>query len=302
MRSVVFIGSWADYELAFAKQADPARYRVQALNVKKQMRRSLWLRLVALVSRPRAFGLAMDQAFARNPGALFLVNEREDLLRHVLATRPRAKVAILLRNPVASMPSTMPLLEALRAAGYPILSFDTADCSAHGFAFYNQYAAALPEAAGLAPSLDFAFIGKDKGRRPLIERLRAGLQARGFSVHLRFAEAGGAGAAQGRVTYLGYLAENLAARCLIEIMQEGQSGLTLRPLEAMVYGRKLLTNNPAIREEPFFHPDNVFVLDAAGGLEGIEAFMAAPLAPIAPEIRARYTVEAVIEAAEAAFG
>ena len=40
--------------------------------------------------------------------------------------------------------------------------------------------------------------------------------------------------------------------CIIEIMQENQSGATLRYFEAIVYNKKLLSNNPHIVEFPFY--------------------------------------------------
>lgn len=50
------------------------------------------------------------------------------------------------------------------------------------------------------------------------------------------------------------LEETLKARCILDITQEGQSGLTLRPYEAVCYNRKLLTNNKAILNFKFYDP------------------------------------------------
>lgn len=42
--------------------------------------------------------------------------------------------------------------------------------------------------------------------------------------------------------------------CIIEIMQEGQAGATLRYFEAVCMNKKLLTNNPYIASFPFYNP------------------------------------------------
>lgn len=42
------------------------------------------------------------------------------------------------------------------------------------------------------------------------------------------------------------------SNCIIEILQEGQYGSTLRYFEAVCYNKKLLTNNPAIVDFPFY--------------------------------------------------
>lgn len=55
--------------------------------------------------------------------------------------------------------------------------------------------------------------------------------------------------------YLNYrtvLNKELQAKCILEICQCGQVALTLRPYEAVVYNRKLLSNNEAILDFEFF--------------------------------------------------
>ena len=50
------------------------------------------------------------------------------------------------------------------------------------------------------------------------------------------------------------LEETLKARCILDITQKGQAGLTLRSYEAVCYNRKLLTNNKAILDFEFYDP------------------------------------------------
>jgi hypothetical protein len=47
---------------------------------------------------------------------------------------------------------------------------------------------------------------------------------------------------------------------LLELNVEGQSGLTLRALEALFYHKKLITNNKNIYNYSFYHPSNIYVL------------------------------------------
>ena len=53
------------------------------------------------------------------------------------------------------------------------------------------------------------------------------------------------------------------AKCVLDIQVPGQTGLTMRTIEALAHGCKLLTTNKAIIEEPFFDPDWVQVLETA---------------------------------------
>ncbi len=56
------------------------------------------------------------------------------------------------------------------------------------------------------------------------------------------------------VAYDVLLEKTLNARCILDLVQNGQSALTLRPYEAVVYNRKLLTNSKSIFEFEFFDP------------------------------------------------
>ena len=49
------------------------------------------------------------------------------------------------------------------------------------------------------------------------------------------------------------LRRQINANCMLDIVQENQSALTLRAYEAVVYGKKLLTNNIMIKDFPFFN-------------------------------------------------
>ena len=49
------------------------------------------------------------------------------------------------------------------------------------------------------------------------------------------------------------LENELSSRCMLEIAQKNQSALTLRAYEAVVYNRKLLSNNKSILSFPFYN-------------------------------------------------
>ena len=55
------------------------------------------------------------------------------------------------------------------------------------------------------------------------------------------------------VAYPILLNEMQQSECVLDFTQSGQSGFTLRPYEAVVYNKKLLTNNKRIFEFPFYN-------------------------------------------------
>ncbi|MGG7519585.1 hypothetical protein ACQ3G6_17035 [Allorhizobium undicola] len=301
---IICLGVWADYAEFFWKRADPDRFDLSVVQVHQEARRHPLYQFAPSFARGLLHTLAIRRCFRDNPEALFVVNEVPRILKFLLDMPFPRKVAVVMRNPMASKPKLHSTLNALHSHGTRILSFDPQDCSRYGFEHYRQYLEPLPGLHDIPIQHDFGFYGADKGRRPFLEKLSAELKDRGFSTRLHFPGDSrqttrrwfGRKPRKARNSpYARYLAETLAARCLIDILQPGQNGLTLRPLEALFYGRKLLTNNRAIAEEPFFHPANIFILDEAASLDGLERFMAAPMADIDPAITALYGVNRLLQ-------
>lgn len=50
-------------------------------------------------------------------------------------------------------------------------------------------------------------------------------------------------------------------KCILEILQNGQSGASLRYFEAVCYNKKLLTNNSHIKDFPYYNPQYMRVFD-----------------------------------------
>ena len=46
---------------------------------------------------------------------------------------------------------------------------------------------------------------------------------------------------------------------VLEVVQPGQVGVTLRYYEAITYNKKLITNNEMVKKLPFYNPDYMFV-------------------------------------------
>lgn len=95
-----------------------------------------------------------------------------------------------------------------------------------------------------------------------------------------------------RMHYLDYLAVVLSSDCIIDIIQEGQSGLTLRPMEALFLGKKLITNNTYIRNMDFYDTANIFIY---GQDKNLEKFMKTPKKTVPEYIRSRYTFENFVQ-------
>lgn len=63
------------------------------------------------------------------------------------------------------------------------------------------------------------------------------------------------------MSYYEMLVHTVNTRCILEINQPGAVGYTSRFLEAVIYGKKMITNNQAIKESKFYDTGNIQVIE-----------------------------------------
>ena len=141
------------------------------------------------------------------------------------------------------------------------LSFDKADCERYGFVYHPLVFSDIKFDNEVKVENDVFFLGKAKNRLRNIVRMFEYLQNYGLKCDfylvgvnkedqvypdlIHYIEG---------MDYLTNLQLVRKSRCLLEIMQESGTGFTQRGCEAVCLGKKLLTNNQYINEEPFFNP------------------------------------------------
>lgn len=176
-------------------------------------------------------------------------------------------------------------------------SYSKADCELHGFRHNTQFffdcLAAKAETCRTRkernPVAKALFIGRAKGRDGILSELANQLKKAGAEVDLRIVQR-----PKGR---FGFFREKLLpyqsvidlvvdADILIDYNQYPDSGLSLRPMEAMFFGKKLITNNREILSADFYSPANIYVL--GHDKRTFREFVDNPGEEVAPEIRDRY--------------
>jgi hypothetical protein len=174
-------------------------------------------------------------------------------------------------------------LQAIRALGYRLTSFDPCEAERYGMACTGQHFR-YPEHQPDNIDSDCFFCGLPKDRAGTLQRLRTRLEAEGLTCDFVIPHTPAE-----KLTYPQYLDRLARTRCVIDISQKGQTGLTRRPLEALFYGKKLLTDNPEIARYDFYRPQNVFIL-GKDPEEQLRAFIESPLAEVPESVRAAYDV------------
>ncbi len=97
-----------------------------------------------------------------------------------------------------------------------------------------------------------------------------------------------------RMTYTEVLQEILQSRCVLEVLQEGQQEKSLRPMEAAIFQKKLITDNPYATDYESYTPENVFII-GVDKTEKLKQFVYQPCRPISETILLRYTPQYWLE-------
>lgn len=188
-------------------------------------------------------------------------------------------------------------IEQLRAQGVPIYTFDPLDSLRYRIGLESTYyfSSLAPNDVVQAPRpilADVFFVGGDKGRLGYLIELQAQFNSKGLKTAFHIADTGQAGRLSRypfapRIPYSEVLVNIRNSHCLLDVVQQGQSGCTQRPMEALFHEKKLITNDATISEHDFYCPENVFIL-GRDDPAGIVDFVRSPYRQIDPAIRNRY--------------
>ncbi|MFP8893012.1 MULTISPECIES: hypothetical protein [Chryseobacterium] len=80
------------------------------------------------------------------------------------------------------------------------------------------------------------------------------------------------------------------SKVLLDLMREGQYGLSFRVFEAMALDKKIITDNEAIKTYDFYNPNNILILNK--NISNLDkSFFETPYEKIPEEIYYRYTLD-----------
>lgn len=131
----------------------------------------------------------------------------------------------------------------------------------YGETFYLSSYLALKQEVELM--YDAFFIGLDKGRRQTLLNLKSELYSLGINSLFLIVD-------NSKYLFNKTYSKRLAypkiihlinkSKCIIDIVQENQEGMTLRVMESLFFKKKLITNNIYVKTRSFYSPNNIFIL------------------------------------------
>ena len=84
------------------------------------------------------------------------------------------------------------------------------------------------------------------------------------------------------------------SKVILDIHSINQSGLTIRTLESLAFGKKIATTNLNVRGYDFYHPNNIFILDR-NNLNIPISFFTSPFKCLSKKIINRYSLESFVD-------
>jgi hypothetical protein len=183
-------------------------------------------------------------------------------------------------------------LKPLRENDWEIWTFDKSDAERYCLNYNTQFYFNSFQPSSNEIHNDVLFVGRDKGRGEYLQFLQQEFKKQGLISHFfiskdlkwyeKFFKLG-----NNYMPYQSVLDLIGASRAILDIVQDGQIGLTLRPLEALFLNRKLITNNQDIENYDFYDKQNIFIL-GKDDLAYIATFINSPLKQISQEVRNYY--------------
>lgn len=151
-----------------------------------------------------------------------------------------------------------------------IYSFDKVDCDKYGWIYTNSlYSRVQVKNIKEQDNYDFYFVGAEKTRGDFIFNLFNALKSKGYKCNFvmitknykQERDVEGFHQLKDRISYDKILEDIQNARCIVDIVQKGQDGLTMRPYEAIFYNKFLLSNNLNVKKMDFYNPNFMFEFD-----------------------------------------
>lgn len=165
----------------------------------------------------------------------------------------------------------------------------------YGATFYNPQLLAqnsIEKDSQTSTDCDLLFVGTDKGRKDFLLNLKSQLEqnkvACDFKIVDNFRSLFSRKYSR-EVSYKNLCRLNKRTSAILDVVQEGQTGLTLRIMEGLLFDKKIVTTNAAIRTDKDFKDNpNIYVI-AKDNIKELYTFLKKPIAEYPNDLKAKYS-------------
>lgn len=181
---------------------------------------------------------------------------------------------------------------------WEIWTFMKEDAKKYGFkygsTFYNPILKTIDNDAQNLPTCDLLFVGTDKGRKDYLLNLKSQLERFGivccFKIVDNFKSLFTRTYSR-EISYEKLCLLNKKTTAILDVVQEGQTGLTLRIMEGLLFDKKIVTTNKAMKTyRDFMDNPNIYILTKDNIVE-LSAFLKKPTVEYPKKIKEKYAIE-----------
>lgn len=175
---------------------------------------------------------------------------------------------------------------------YEIWSYSPSDCEKYSLKYNSTFY--FPEfvtSVEASCDSDVSFIGKDKGRYPVLMRYKGLFEKSGLitdfyitATHPKIDRSKPAS-----MSYTDSIKRMQKSKCIFDYYNDPKTGLSLRMMEALYFGKKIITNNLRASEYNFYRQENVMIVENANDEKDFLTFINAPLHEVSQEIKDYYS-------------
>ena len=217
----------------------------------------------------------------------------KSVIKYVNKHYPHVRIIIWYSNPV-SVDTPIDFFDGLNCE---IWSFDKKDVEEFSLNYNNQFidTSKLKITSHEKKYVkDICFIGVDKRRLSYLQELKVFFEKLELNSMIYVVDSNrNSSTTYNYETPLSY--EKLInyegnSKAILDIVQENQTGLSLRPIESIFLGVKLITNNNMVKYQDFYNEQNCFLLTERP-LSELKQFLNTPYIPVPDKILEKYTLK-----------
>ena len=149
------------------------------------------------------------------------------------------------------------------------MTYDEGEAKEFNIPHFDEYESVIDVKVENEFESDVFFAGKAKDRLPLLLKAydqfyNAGLKVFFYLTHVpeeQQVKRPGIVYANSFMSYKDMLYHSVNSRCMLEITQSNQQGYTSRFLEAVIYGKKMITSSSYVKVSKFYDDSNIQVVE-----------------------------------------
>lgn len=164
----------------------------------------------------------------------------------------------------------------------------------YGATFYNPRLAlnCFDKDSETTTDCDLLFVGTDKGRKGFLLNLKSQLEKNkvvcDFKIVDNFRSLFSRKYSR-EISYKNLCRLNKRTSAILDVVQDGQTGLTLRIMEGLLFDKKIVTTNAAIRTDKDFKDNpNIYVI-TKDNIKELYTFLKKPMVEYPNDLKAKYS-------------